>query len=254
MNTIGIGYITYPTDVSYEEYIQTSYKTSTVSFIADQSSVYHKIPVNRGILNEIYFPVPSKKELTGSCVVYVRPSNKVDPVILGVIEVVRVKSNLLPGQWRYTSVFNSNNISFIQGDVLRGEIDLVVHSEDTDSEIVVRATSKSKNSKILVETDGVFEVSTEKEIKTYSDDSTTIESKKDTKLDGESITLGSDNLEKAALGETLSTLIEDLIDTLVSGVVAVSGATGSFNPATVLKLQTIKAKVDTILASKVKIE
>lgn len=248
---IGIGYIIVPTSSSFSDYIQTCYKSKTVSIVTEDSEIYHQVKLGGSLLSQIKFPDQQRKEIIGSIVIYIRKRESSIPTIVSVLELNDSGVDLLPGQWRVTSNTETSNTSLIQGDVKDGTLDIVTSSQTKSSVINIRATSQSKDSTVNIESDSMVSVLAENIFKVVS---------------GEKIQLGEDDkTEPTLLGTSWKDFQEKFIDLLKRVTITMPTATAGSNPVIFVgpgtisldsqqSLESSKSGLDSLLTDLVEVQ
>jgi hypothetical protein len=155
------------------------------------------------------------------------------------LELESSEEDLLPGQWRLTCRTGSTSTSLIQGDVEKGTLDIVVGSQSESAEINIRATSKTQNSLIKLETDGDLELVAGKNIS----------------LEGELIRLGEDGkTQPSILGNNWKEFMEGFISDLKQLKVTTPSGPGIPTPDFILLLEKRSLELDSNLSEVVEVQ
>lgn len=271
---VGIGYVIIPSDVNREEFIQYCYLNETVSIYPETGGLsYNNVKVSINCLNNLEFP---EQDSFGSCVIYIlHPTQKV-PIIIGILSKTDETLTLNYKLFKLIKSLGNNSVSII-GDGKKGNLFINLNSEEEDGgQIIIDVNSYTKNGKIKINVRGdIFIISNNLDLKIKDKVSLTsksidiktekfnIESDEYKYTGGvvkflnEGVEIG-ENLQYATLGETLkSDVLQPLIDALKTFSVittAFGTPTTVVNPITIAKLELIEAKLNNILASKLKIE
>lgn len=225
------GYVICPTDISIDKYIETCFKTETISFVTDLGArVYHDVKIDPWILQRIDFPDSERKEINGSLIIFSYEENTYAPIILGVLARNDQINFSFPHQQRLFKSKGDNFASLIV-DGKKGQTIINVNGDD-ESEIVIRATSPEQNSKIILESNNeVFVRSTNK-----------------VHIQSKAIVLGNQNYEPAVLGNTL---IEEILSPLIDAITQLTVPTAmgpSGVPINNPQFSEIQNKLDIILS------
>lgn len=249
---IGVGYITYPYDVDFFKYRETCFKSRTVSIFTEDSEVYPRVKIGQNLLAKVTFPNPENGELLGSMVVYVRKKNSSIPIVVAVFDLEDRGADLLPGQWKLDLHTESEGVSLVQGMPEDGTLDIIVHSEKSEgSELVLRATSKNKNSKIKIESDSEISILAASKI-VLNSTKTEVTGSEELLLKGKDIKIGEKDFEPLVLGSKLEDFLDSVL-TIIQGI-TVPVAPGPIDPGSISKLEQKKLEVGSLLSSVIKVQ
>ena len=119
----GIGYIILLKDIDRDNYIETCYRTSTVSMVKQTGEYYRDIKVGKGLLNTIEFPEDEEKR--GTPVVWVLDYVSGMPIVVATLQFGKEISGLQEWELLFSKTYEGNNIS-IGGNAKEGNFNLNV--------------------------------------------------------------------------------------------------------------------------------
>lgn len=282
-NPIGIWYITVPSGEDRAEYIKNCYNTSTVSIINMGNELLHKVPIGKSAIGYIEFPEDG--DSVGSPVLCVVEPYHKQPLV---VEVFNSGSDYNAGVEYEKKITRSDGASIaevsVQGE--KGVINFSVDSEESDGGIVnINVTNAEEQGKLnvnvngniaIVQTNGstIMESSDsisfivrDKDVKniisyqkgigfSYKDefDNEVIINKENIQMLSQLINLG-DGSEKAALGETLQSKLEQIIDQIsaianaCATIIVPTGVGPSGVPTNAALFTSASTELDTIKAA-----
>jgi len=192
---IGIGYVTKPSDVAFDKYIETCFQKEEISIVDENGRYYHNVKIDRWCLQLIDFP--EGENLFGSGILYQVIDSSNLPYVFSVFKLNDEGQLLLPGQFYLYKIYDTT-YSAIRGDGKKGTLDIVVKGGSEGGQIVERAIGAGK-SKILRESDNTITDRAENIHQTEA---------------GKKIIHGTENLENAVLGNTLVDLLGQILDAI----------------------------------------
>lgn len=230
------GYIICPTDTTPSKYIETCYKTESVSIITELGQVYHNCKIDINTLQEIEFPDVEKKEINGSLVVWAYDIDRDIPIIIGTFSKTDEGRFLLSKQYRFSKTYGNNSATQVI-DGKSAQVIITTQSDDS-TEVIIRSISENNNAKVLIETNGKFHVRTSGVAQ----------------IQATEILLGNTKLEAAVLGNTL---VDEVLKPLFSEIKKLTVST-AFGPSSVPinnpQFIQIEKKIDEILSLLVKLQ
>lgn len=225
-----IGYITCPSDITVKDYIDTCFKTETVSIIDDRTGqVHHDCKINKSTLQEIEFPNVKENELMGSLVVWGFVQDTL-PIVIGSFSRNDELDLVLPSQQRLFKR-SGENYGSVTVDGKNSTV-TVTSGGSGRSEVIIRAASTGQEATVTIESSGNISI--------RSKDSISIESN--------SISLGTENLEPSVLGVTLK---EKILHVLIEHIKKIKVPTAfgpSGYPLNNLDFKQLDSKLDIILS------
>ena len=270
----GIGYVIVPDNCDIKEYIQKCYRNSSISISGGQGCTYmHNVRITINALNNIEFPETGE---LGSPVVWIRDCFTNRPIVIGVLNKGG-KSNLIEMHQQHIYQEIAEQISEIFLDAKNSRLLLsAVGNDDFSSEVIIKASSKKsegdaikleskdfislegKQLKILLTDNIDLSINNgEKEILSIKGNNESLElrdqfenliliDEENIKINAKKINLGEGN-EPMVLGDTLLSILEQLIDAIISlTVVTSTGPSGT--PINSAQFIQIKSKLKTILS------
>lgn len=261
--TIGVAYVAMPSDLERGDYIRDCYKNLHISIVTEEGGFMNRVPISNEILNFIEFP--KKATEFGSPIIYCTDDIRQHPFVLTKLSP---KSELGDGK-EHAFKFRrrlQNKAVEISGDVDRGNINIVLNSDDKAGFISIKLLNKNKDGKFSVDIGGdivfqntgltqfiqqqSFEVVTidPNDTKNQTSFKQDIEA---TELKAKKVLLnkGDNPIPK---GNQLKSFLEDLIDEIASITVTTSiGQQPVLNKAKIIALKT---KIDKILSEEFFIE
>lgn len=256
---VGLGYVVKPSDLNFDEYLSHCFINQTISLLPDLGGVaVHNVVIPSYLIQQIRFP--SEDRDLGSLVVYVlHPTQKI-PIVVAVLDKVGQENALEYKEFKFSHTKENNSVT-ISGRGDRGNLLISVESEEEGGgniDIVINHFNDTGKFSLEVRGDAILlsktlSLSVKEEIKIKSK-SLLLENEK-TQIQSDLIELGKDKLEKAVKGERLvSDILSPLLDILSTLTVTVVGSTGTITPTIPPQLKALKAKLQTTLSNKLKIE
>lgn len=149
----GIGFVIVPPDIDRDSYIETCFRTETVSIYPDTGGTsYNNVPISLSALQDIEFP--DKEGVFGSQVVYLLHPQQRFPIILAVVD----KNNEMKGiSWKQFLLSKDHNGSMVQvrGDARKGTLYFNVTSNTSGGgQIIVRLLKRDGTGKLTVQVQG----------------------------------------------------------------------------------------------------
>lgn len=149
----GIGYIIVPPDVDRGEYIETCFRTETVSMYPEVGGTsYNNVPLALSALQDIEFP--EEGDTFGSQVVYLLHPLQRTPIILAVVD----KSDEMKDVgWKQFLLSKENHGDMVQvrGDARKGFLLFkVLSSSSSGGNIIVQLFKKDGTGKMTVQVQG----------------------------------------------------------------------------------------------------
>lgn len=270
----GIGYVVIPNNCDIKEYIQKCYRNSSVSISGGQGCTYmHNVRITIDALHSVKFPEIGK---LGSPVIWIRDCFTNRPVVIGVLNK--------GGESNFTEIYQQRIFQEIAEQVCEIFLDAknsrlllsALGNDNIPSEVVIKASSKKaegdtvkliskdvlllegKKLKLLI-TDSIdLSINNgKKEILAIKANDSSLELKdqfenlinideENIKINAKKINLG-EGAEPMVLGDTLLSLLEQLVDAITSlTVVTPTGPSGT--PINSVQFIQIKSKLRTILS------
>lgn len=273
--TAGIGFVVVPEDEDRNEYIKKCYKTNTLTIQGGRyySGYFRNVQTDIDVIQNIDFPTDENNR--GSAVVWVKDGVSGIPIIISKLRKQEEYYPLSENQYRISRGFEKRNVElFIDGFNSEMQINLLGDKEES-ANIDIKLNSENKNS--------VFNINCDNEINITSENSVVITSNKKTVIkitdegevkasfvyelgkgfaykdefqnevkciDGEINIISNkinhnNGLEPMVLGNTLTTLLEDILKTIQSmTMMSPSGPTSV--PVNIAEFILLQARVSSI--------
>lgn len=150
----GVGYVIVPPDIDRDEYIETCFRTETVSIYPEIGNCsINNVPIALSALQDIEFP--DENSHFGSQVIYLLHPSQESPIILAVID----KNNEMKGvEWKQFLLekeYEGDTVK-VSGDARRGFLMFEVNSSNTGTggQIFIRLLKKDKTAKMTIQVQG----------------------------------------------------------------------------------------------------
>lgn len=247
----GIGYVIIPSDVDRNQFISTCMSTESVSIFTEEGGIFHNVKVPSSVLQQIDFP-DGNVVVLGSAVLYVSHSKQGIPIVTQILSKGDEARLLKYKEWRLHRNLN-NNSALLSGRGDKGDIVMAVNSEESGGGnilISVRQVSGNGNLIMDVQGDGSFNM---RDLKINLTELLQIDNKNTYIQSTESIYLGKESLEWGVMGETLKSMLEDLMTILTNAKVLTQIGPQPFMPPTPIEIGKWKVKLSDILSDLVKV-
>lgn len=154
----GVGFVVVPDDAGREDYVQTCYRTMTVTINGGYGYGYiSNVKILEPVLQQIKFPLKATER--GTAVFWVRENFTNRPVIVGIIPDGNYTNLLTEGQGRMAQVVGERVVEVFE-DATNGVLNIsVVGDAEHPANIRIKASSGTADSAVEVESDGVVRVS-----------------------------------------------------------------------------------------------
>ena len=154
----GVGFVVIPDDEGREDYIQTCYRTMSVTINGGYGYGYiSNVKILGHVLQQIEFPLKATER--GTAVFWVRENFTNRPIIVGIIPDGNYTNLLTEGQGRVAQVVGERVVEVFE-DATNGILNIsVVGDAEHPANIRIKASSGTTDSVIEVESDGVVRVS-----------------------------------------------------------------------------------------------
>lgn len=277
LGVAGVGWVVVPENVEREDYIRDCYRTNTITLNAGEGTGYYTgVRVDTDVMQRITFPVDETNR--GTPVVWVRDNLSQLPVV---VAVLRTKGEYYPleeGQWRMKRETSAGVVE-MWIDANRPQFNIQINSIDPEipSRVSVSVTSPRGDSRLSVAVDGEVRVIGGKKITAeggeevrvsvfdpetgdvkgsawykrgegfrYEDEFDNKVTIEDGKMTIESPTINHNGgAEPMVLGDTLATLLDDILSAIQSiTVVTPQGTSGT--PVNSPQFAAIQARLENI--------
>ena len=161
----GIGYISVPSDIDREKYIQDCYINSRVSIKCEDGSFFNRVPITTHVLDDIEFPQTSDQ--LGSCVVYIAEQLYQYPIIIGKLNKTDNISNIKQNSFNINRICNDKVVN-INGDANSGVINLTISAGGKKGIFNIDVDNDNDDCLMNINISGDVEVSSTKDIKLVS--------------------------------------------------------------------------------------
>lgn len=199
-SSISVWRVYLPFDVDRDQYVKTCFLTGSITVINDNGEIVNNVKIGRIAVQLVSFPLDRKS--FGSKVLCVTEPYSGNLYVVDVFASSNEFHDQKENQYR---LYKKTDTGFaelrIDGS---GKLILTVDSEG-DSEIVISATNKNRNSKLIVNVNG--------DILVQNDGNTTFKSSKQVLIDSPKILLN-ESEEPILLGTKTTDLIKELLDQL----------------------------------------
>ena len=150
----GVGFIVVPDDETRQDYIDTCYRTMTVTMNGGYGYGYiSNVKILEEALQKIKFPLKSTER--GTAVFRVRENFTNRPIIIGVIPTGDYTNLLNEGQGRYVQQVGERVVEIFE-DASNGVLNInVVSDTEHPANIRIKASSGNTESVLEVESDGI---------------------------------------------------------------------------------------------------
>lgn len=150
----GVGFIVVPDDETRQDYIDTCYRTMTVTMNGGYGYGYiSNVKILEEALQKIKFPLKSTER--GTAVFWVRENFTNRPIIIGVIPTGDYTNLLNEGQGRYVQQVGERVVEIFE-DASNGVLNInVVSDTEHPANIRIKASSGNTESVLEVESDGI---------------------------------------------------------------------------------------------------
>lgn len=171
---VGYGYVTIPTNIDRESYIQTCYRKERIAVQLDSGGgVINNCYITKQAIQDVIFP--NNPDELGSCVVFMCPQFNNLPIVIGVVS--KPDESQLLEDLSFKKIVSSRGAKVsIEGKGKTGELFINVESDD-EGEAGVFVTLNSKNNTAK------FKVNCFGDINLYSEGETYLKSLKNVKLE-----------------------------------------------------------------------
>ena len=274
MGQSGVGFIVVPDDNTRKQYIEDCYRTSTVTINGGYGYGYiSSVKIFSDVLQKVKFPLTQNER--GTPVFWVRENFSNRPIIIGVLSEEGYTNLLKENQERIVQQFGDNIVEiFLDANSSTLNINVLGNSENP-SLINIKTSSGSEDSLLNLESDGKVNLSanqinatSRKDFSIFlktSDNEELIsiignEEKTEFKDQFDNIiTSDKDNIkiqvakefninggkEPMVLGDTLATLLEDMLKAIQKLTVMTPVGTSTV-PVNIADFAAIQSKLDTI--------
>ena len=150
----GVGFIVVPDDETRQDYIDTCYRTMTVTMNGGYGYGYiSNVKILEEALQKIKFPLKSTER--GTAVFWVRENFTNRPIIIGVVPDGDYTNLLNEGQGRYVQQVGERVVEIFE-DATNGVLNIsVVSDTEHPAKIRIKASSGNTESVLEVESDGM---------------------------------------------------------------------------------------------------
>lgn len=149
----GIGYVIVPPDVDREEYIETCFRTETISMYPEVGGTsYNNVPLALSALQDIEFP--GEGDVFGSQVVYLLHPSQRTPIILAVVDKSDEMKDAGWKQFLLSKEYHGDMVQ-VRGDARKGFLLFkVLSSSSSGGNITVQLFKKDGTGKMTIQVQG----------------------------------------------------------------------------------------------------
>lgn len=276
----GIGFIVVPNEADREQYIEDCYRTNTVTINGGLGYGYFSgVAVDIDVMQQLRFPTNVDNDTRGTAVVWVKDSISQRPVI---VAVLRNQDQYFPlGQYQryYKCEFEGKSVEvFFDANTSDLSINIVGDNQEA-ANLNIKVTSVNKDSSINLECDNEVNLYPESALNVITSGKVAVNITKDgetkteiqyeaekgfhykdefeneiTAKDGEVDIISNkinhnEGKEPMVLGDTLASLLKDLVNGIKQLTVVTPAGTSSV-PVNIATFEAIGEQIDNIKSSK----
>ena len=244
-STAGVAYIYIPEDFERDKFVRNAIRTGHVSILMSQSSErVDNCRVAKHVMNDLEFPAESGGQ--GSLVLWVNLPKHELPMIVGVINKFDDIAAQFEHEFYLKRKIAGSNVEIV-GNAKNKILTLTVDA-GVDASIVIKSSGSIKVQSPSVNVSATTVNAQCNSLVANAVNDATLKSKH-VLVNSEDVKF-KDASEKIALGETVKSIVDDLLDALASTTVATAiGAQPLSSVATMIQL---RAKTEAILSKHVK--
>lgn len=252
-HSIGTGYIALPNDIDRDEYISLCYKTSSVSIRLDDGAYYNRAPISSPILDFLRFP-DTVKEL-GSPVVLINNVQNDGVIVIGILPEPHSITDRRENDFKIQRSLDDCTVE-ITGNPESKHIGISLQSSSKGGQVYINVTNPNKDSKLKIHVTGDIDIysttqkiTSETQIEVITGDNSFKQTTEEQNFTSSKFTLNKGS-EAMVLGNTLSSLLSDILSTMAALIITTPSGPGAVDPGSITKIETLKTQLNNILSSK----